>query len=62
MMDRATTQIEEEQKRIEAAAQKGENADEEEMFNYDKPIFTYEDYTEFQDFLSQESLDEEEET
>lgn len=62
MMDRATTQIEEEQKRIEAAAQKGENADEEEMFNYDKPIFTYEDYTEFQDFLSQESLGEEEET
>lgn len=50
MMERANTQIKEEDARIAAAAQMGENADEEEMFNYDKAVFELEDYSEFKDF------------
>ena len=50
MMERATTQIKEEEARIAAAAQMGEDANEEEMFNYDKPVFELEDYSEFKDF------------
>jgi len=49
-MERATTQIKEEEARIAAAAQMGEDANEEEMFNYDKPVFELEDYSEFKDF------------
>jgi hypothetical protein len=50
MMERAVTQIEEEEARIKAAAEMGEDADEEAMFNYDKPAFELEDYSEFKDF------------
>ena len=50
MMERAVTQIEEEEMRIKAAAEAGEDADEEAMFNYDKPAFELEDYSEFKDF------------
>ena len=57
MMERAVTQIEEEEARIKAAAELGEEADEEAMFNYDKPAFELEDYSEFKDF-EQELADE----
>ena len=50
MMERAVTQIEEEEARIKAAAEMGEDADEEAMFNYDKPAFELDDYSEFKDF------------
>jgi hypothetical protein len=50
MMERAVTQIEEEEARIKAAAEMGEDADEEAMFNYDKPAFALDDYSEFKDF------------
>ena len=50
MMERAVTQIEEEEARIKAAAEAGEDADEEAMFNYDKPAFELDDYSEFKDF------------
>ena len=53
MMERAVTQIEEEEARIKAAAEAGEDADEEAMFNYDKPAFELEDYSEFKDFETQ---------
>jgi polyhydroxyalkanoate synthesis regulator phasin len=70
-MERALVQIEEEEARIKAAAEMGDDAEEEAMFNYDKPVFELEDYSEFKDFeaeLSEEDqeylaslLDEEEE-
>jgi hypothetical protein len=44
------SQIEEEEARIKAAAEMGEDADEEAMFNYDKPAFELDDYSEFKDF------------
>lgn len=50
MVDRATVQIQEEEARIRAAAEAGENADEEAMFDYDKPAFDLEDYSEFSEF------------
>ena len=50
MMERAVTQIEEEEARIKAAAEMGEDADEEAMYNYDKPAFELDDYSEFKDF------------
>ena len=50
MMERAVTQIEEEEARIKAAAEMGEEADEEAMFNYDKPAFDLDDYSEFKEF------------
>ena len=50
MMERAVTQIEEEEARIKAAAELGDDADEETMFNYDKPAFELEDYSEFKEF------------
>ena len=50
MMERAVTQIEEEEARIKAAAEMGEEADEEAMFNYDKPAFELDDYSEFKEF------------
>ena len=60
MMERALKQIDEEEARIKAAAEAGEDADEEAMFNYDKPAFELEDYSEFKDFeLSLSKEDEE---
>ena len=59
MMERAVTQIEEEEARIKAAAELGDDADEETMFNYDKPAFELEDYSEFKEF-EQDLADEDE--
>lgn len=59
MMERAVSQIEEEEARIKAAAELGEDGDEEAMFNYDKPAFDFDDYSEFKDF--EEELAEEDE-
>ena len=60
MMERAVTQIEEEELRIKAAAEMGEDADEDAMFNYDKPVFELEDYSEFKDFEAELSEEDEE--
>jgi hypothetical protein len=60
MMERAVVQIEEEEARIKAAADMGEDADEEAMFNYDKPVFELEDYSEFKDFEAELSAEDEE--
>jgi hypothetical protein len=49
-MERALVQIEEEEARIKAAAEMGDDAEEEAMFNYDKPVFEIEDFEEFKDF------------
>lgn len=59
MMERAVVQIEEEEARIKAAAEMGDDADEEAMFNYDKPVFEIEDFEEFKDF--EEGLSDEDE-
>jgi hypothetical protein len=59
MMERAVVQIEEEEARIKAAAEMGEDADEEAMFNYDKPVFELEDYSEFKDFEAELSEEDE---
>lgn len=59
MMERAVVQIEEEEARIKAAADMGEDADEEAMFNYDKPVFELEDYSEFKDFEAELSDEDE---
>ena len=53
MIERAVVQIEEEEMRIKAAAEMGEDADEEAMFNYDKPAFELDDFSEFKDFESE---------
>ena len=59
MMERAVKQIEEEEERIKAAAEAGDVSDEDAMFNYDKPAFELEDYSEFKDFVADEAeLDE----
>ena len=60
MMERAVTQIEEEEARIKAAAEMGDEADEEAMFNYDKPAFDLDDYSEFKDFQADLSQQDEE--
>jgi hypothetical protein len=60
MMERAVTQMEEEEARIKAAAEAGEEADEEAMFNYDKPAFELEDFSEFKDFETELSESDEE--
>ena len=60
MMERAVTQIEEEEARIKAAADMGDDADEEAMFNYDKSVFELEDYSEFKDFEAELSQEDEE--
>lgn len=60
IMERATKQITEEEQRIAAAAAMGEDADEESMFNYEKPAFDIEDYAEFKEFeddLSEEDAE-----
>lgn len=59
MMERALKQIDEEEARIKAAAEAGEDADEEAMFNYDKPAFEIEDFEEFKEFM--DDLSEEDE-
>lgn len=59
MMERALKQIDEEEARIKAAAEAGEDADEEAMFNYEKPAFEIEDFEEFKDFT--DDLSEEDE-
>jgi hypothetical protein len=60
MMERAVTQIEEEEARIKAAAEAGDDADEEAMFNYDKPVFELEDYSKFKDFQAELTEEDEE--
>lgn len=50
MMERAVTQMKDEDERIKAAAAMGENADEEEMFDYEKPVFGIKEFSEFKDF------------
>lgn len=59
MMERAAVQIKEEEERIAAAAQMGEDADEEAMFNYDQPVFETEDYSAFKDFEAELSEEDE---
>ena len=59
MMERAVVQIEEEEARIKAAAEMGDDAEEEAMFNYDKPVFELEDYSEFKDFEAELSEEDE---
>ena len=60
MMERALKQIDDEEARIKAAAEAGEDADEEAMFNYDKPVFELEDYEEFKEFGAELSAEDEE--
>jgi hypothetical protein len=60
MMERALKQIDDEEARIKAAAEAGEDADEEAMFNYDKPAFELEDYSEFKDFEAELTKEDEE--
>ena len=60
MMERALKQIDDEEERIKAAAEAGEDADEEAMFNYDKPVFELEDYEEFKEFGEELSEEDEE--
>ena len=60
MMERALKQIDDEEARIKAAAEAGEDADEEAMFNYDKPVFELEDYEEFKEFGEGLSAEDEE--
>ena len=60
MMERALKQIEDEEARIKAAAEAGDDADEEAMFNYDKPVFELEDYEEFKEFGAELSAEDEE--
>ena len=60
MMERALKQIDDEEARIKAAAEAGEDADEEAMFNYDKPVFELEDYEEFKEFGEELSAEDEE--
>ena len=60
MMERAVVQIEEEEARIKAAAEMGDDAEEEAMFNYDKPVFELEDFEEFKDFENGLSEEDEE--
>nr|DAN88160.1 MAG TPA: hypothetical protein [Caudoviricetes sp.]DAZ72732.1 MAG TPA: hypothetical protein [Caudoviricetes sp.] len=50
MMERAVVQMNEEEARIAAAAKKGDEDNENEMFDYDKPAFEEADYSEFKDF------------
>ena len=59
-MERALVQIEEEEARIKAAAEMGDDAEEEAMFNYDKPVFELEDYSEFKDFEAELSEEDQE--
>ena len=59
MMERAVVQIEEEEARIKAAAEMGDDAEEDVMFNYDKPVFELEDYSEFKDFEAELSEEDE---
>ena len=60
MMERAVVQIEEEEARIKAAAEMGDDAEEEAMFNYDKPVFETEDFEEFKDFETDLTEEDEE--
>ena len=60
MMERALKQIDEEEARIRAAAEMGDDADEEAMFNYEKPVFELEDYSEFKDFEAELSEEDDE--
>ena len=60
MMERALKQIDDEEARIKAAAEAGDDADEEAMFNYDKPVFELEDYEEFKEFGAELSAEDEE--
>lgn len=62
MFESAGRQMAEEQARIEAAAQAGEEdaSEEDKLFNYDIPVVTEQDYEEFSDMLDEErQLDEE---
>lgn len=54
MMERAVVQMNEEEARIAAAAKKGDEDNENEMFDYDKPAFEEADYSEFKDFQEEQ--------
>lgn len=54
MMERAVVQMNEEEARIAAAAEKGDEDNENEMFDYDKPAFEEADYSEFKDFQEEQ--------
>ena len=58
-VERAVVQMEEEEARIKAAAEMGDEAEEEAMFNYDKPVFELADYSEFKDFEAELSEEDE---
>ena len=50
LMERAVVQMNEEEQRIAEAAKKGEQNEEDELFDYEKPLFEDDDYSEFSDF------------
>lgn len=58
MMERAAAQMREEDQRIAAAAEAGDEADEEAMFNYEKSAFELQDYSEFKDFQAELSAED----
>ena len=54
LVERAVVQMNEEEQRINKARIEGEANTEDEMFNYDKPVFKDEDYSEFKDFQEEQ--------
>lgn len=54
MVERAQAQLEAEEKRLAAAKNKGENAEEEQLFNYDGDALETADFIEFDEFLQKE--------
>lgn len=55
MVERAQAQLEAEEQRLAAAKEKGEDAEEEELFNYDENVLETADFAEFDDFLQREA-------
>ena len=60
MIERAIKQMDEEEEKIKAAAEAGDESDEDAMFNYDNTTFELEDYSEFNDFQSEQTTEDEE--
>lgn len=54
LIERAAVQLQEEEQRIKAAADKSKADTEEEMFEYDKPVFTNEEFEEYAAFQEEE--------
>lgn len=54
LIERAAVQLQEEEQRIKAAADKSKADTEEEMFEYDKPVFTNEEFEEYASFQEEE--------